>query len=245
MLRMLNRELTILQYHHVGIPSPRVRYRSLYVTPAQFDWQLRQFQRLPITWMTFRDLLNHENDAADSAHRMMITFDDGSSGVYEHAFPLLRKYGIPAVVYPVIGDLGKKQVVWQDSTDKTPLDIISAEQVREMSEQGIEFGTHLYNHARAHLLSAERLREELTTSKVALEAIVRQDVLSIAYPFGNYNQQVLDFTRDAGYRFGVISRPGSNIGQNMMELYRTPIRGTRWYHRLYVLKFLASFKFYG
>jgi peptidoglycan/xylan/chitin deacetylase (PgdA/CDA1 family) len=46
--------------------------------------------------------------------RLAITFDDGYRGVFEHAFPVLREWGIPATVFLVTGRVGSADLLWWD-----------------------------------------------------------------------------------------------------------------------------------
>lgn len=239
---MLQHEVTILLYHHVGHAPKSATIRGLYVTQQQFDWQMRQLQKLDVRFLTCADLLNHIYPETDPAHWVMVTFDDGTRGVYDLAFPVLRKYRIPAVVYPIVGDLGKEQVVWEHSTDKVPRAMMSAAQVQEMARNGIEFGSHLCRHVRAAELPAAELAHELSESKSMLEALVETTVLSVAYPFGSYSPAVMMAAQHAGYRFGLTTGKGTNVGRALLELCRVPVKGTRWHHYWYFWRFLSAFK---
>lgn len=235
---MLKRDVQIFLYHHVGFPSQTTRIRGLYVTPRQLDWQLRQLKNTGARFLTFADLdrLIHSpelwQEVEANVPLVIITFDDGTLGVYEEAFPLLQKYQIPAVVYPVAHDLGKRSVVWPDSRDKTPQTILSASQIHEMAQYNIEFGSHLCRHVHADRLTEDELKEELLESKHLLENILNREILSVAYPFGSYNETVLTIASQVGYRFGVTTKQGSNVNKHLMELCRIPVKGSRWHHPL-------------
>jgi peptidoglycan/xylan/chitin deacetylase (PgdA/CDA1 family) len=155
---------------------------------------------------------------------------------------LLQKYQIPAVVYPIVGDLGKEQVVWEQSTDKVPRAMMTAAQVQEMAHNGIEFGSHLCQHVRAAELLPAELTHELSESKNILEDLLGTEVLSVAYPFGSYSPEVMKAAQQAGYRFGLSTQQGTNIGRDLLELCRVPIKGTRWHHYWYFRRFLSAFK---
>ncbi len=237
---MLTHELTILHYHHIDIPPRGARIRGLYTTPDQFDWQLRQLQKRSVRFLTFDDLLRQRDFSGDEATWIILTFDDGTRGLYTHAFPVLQKHGIPAVIYPIVGDIGKESIIWEESTDQTARDMLTPEQIRIMAQAGIEFGSHFNQHVKATTLSPERLQYELAASKRKLEQILGREVLSVAYPFGSYSDRVLEAAKEAGYRFGVTTRPGSNIQCNLLELCRIPVKGSRWHHYFYFRRWLKT-----
>jgi peptidoglycan/xylan/chitin deacetylase (PgdA/CDA1 family) len=237
---MYRQELTILQYHHVGLPPTAVRMRGLYVSPQQLAWQLRCLARMGAEFVTFERMHAESRPSGKNRLRVMITFDDGTIGIHAHAFPVLRRMNALAVVYPVVGDLGRADVVWNESSDKTPITMLSPEQVREMARAEIEFGSHLYHHVNADRLADDDLDKELRGSKRILEDIVRRPVLSIAYPYGRFNDRIVEKAVAAGYRYGVTARRGTNIGRNQMRLCRIPVKGTRFHHRFYFLKLVLS-----
>lgn len=238
---MLSREVTILLYHHVGRPpaSPTAM-RGLYVTARHLAWQIRQLQRLPVRFVTCRDLVGATEHDADPRHWIMMTFDDGTRGVFDEAFPVLQRSGASAMVFPIAMDIGKTGVVWGHASDKTPHDMLSTDQIRELADAGLEFGSHLCHHVRAPELSSQDLRTELSESKRILEALVGRAILSVAYPYGHYSPAVTNAARAAGYRFGLTTQRGTNRGRDEMALCRIPAKGTRWHHYLYFWQLLRT-----
>jgi len=226
---LLPPDLIILMYHHVAEPQPGAPVRGLYVTPRQFAWQMDWLRDAGVRFSTFAALSGAE--ATGSGPWLVVTFDDGYRDVYEHAWPVLRARSIPAVVYPVVGDIGKSGVVWPESRDQTPADVLTELQVREMARGGIEFGSHLWDHVRADRLAPPDLRLQLTRSREALARIAGSAPLSIAYPFGSYTPQVAEEAARAGYRFGLTTLVGSNCGAPPLELRRMAVKGTRIHHR--------------
>lgn len=238
----LRHELTILLYHHMGRPPQSATIHGLYTTARQFDWQMRQLLRPGVRFLTCADLDKQTYQDSDPARWVMVTFDDGSRGVYEQAFPVLKKYNIPAVVYPIAGDVGKSRVVWEHSTDKSEHAMLTAEQIQEMARCGIEFGSHFVHHVHATELPEQELNFELGESKKILEGILGKEILSVAYPFGSYSPDIMQAAQKAGYRFGMSTARGANIHRNPMALCRVPVKGTRWHHYWYFRQFLAALK---
>lgn len=225
----LDRELIVLTYHHVAVPPRGTPIRGLYVTPANFAWQIAWLRGRGVRFTTLRQF----GEAAPAAGPppVALTFDDGYRDVYRHAYPVLRRHGIPAVVFPVAGGLGKSGVVWPESEDATPAELLTEAEVREMAEGGIEFGSHLMDHVHADRLGQAPLTEQLVQSKALLERVSGQDVVSLAYPFGAHSDGVVSAAAAAGYRIAVTTERGSNRGVPPLRLRRLPVKGTRWYHR--------------
>ncbi|MFI5399645.1 MAG: polysaccharide deacetylase family protein [SAR324 cluster bacterium] len=228
--RTLARDAVILMYHHCAAPPADAVVRGLYVTPEQFAWQMDWLQSRNVEWCTFADL-ERPDAAAEARPRVLVTFDDGYRDVYEQAWSVLARRGIPAVVYPVVGDIGKSGVVWPENADRRPQSLMSAEQIREMAAGGVEFGSHLWEHRRADGLRPEDLRGQLARSGSVLAEITGRPTLSLAYPYGEYSPRVVEETARAGYRYAVTTRAGTNRNAPVLELRRFAIRGTRFHHR--------------
>jgi peptidoglycan/xylan/chitin deacetylase (PgdA/CDA1 family) len=219
----------ILMYHHIEPPPPTARIRGMYVTPAQFDRQIGWLLARGFTFTTFGGLTKN----AETARRVIITLDDGYANNYHRAFPILRKHGIPAVVYPIISDLGRRGVVWPGATEQSPADMLTREQIVEMSRGGLEFGSHLLHHERLTGMTQARQQEELAGSRAELEALTGQEVLSIAYPYGDFDDAVVARTAASGYRYGVTTLPGVNDPDvDPLRLLRFTAKGCKLHHPL-------------
>jgi hypothetical protein len=87
-------------------------------------------------------------------------------------------------------------------------------QVREMSDAGMEIGSHSVNHpVLAQVEDDDRLRRELEDSKAAIEHHTGRPVVSLAYPVGGpgaYDDRVIAATQAAGYRFAFTYAAGRN-----------------------------------
>lgn len=97
----------VIGYHRVVIDfaSDAARFIpsmliSLRMMEHHLDWIGRRF-----TFVTLDDLASRLEEGRDLGKpAAAITFDDGYSDLYHHAFPLLRRKGIPAAVF-VVSDL--------------------------------------------------------------------------------------------------------------------------------------------
>ena len=229
----MTEDLIILTYHRIAAPPRAAKVRGLFVTPGQFARHLAIIQRAGLDVVTFRQL-HQEPDtttpATPSRPRIVLTFDDGSQDFLSHAVPLLRWYGYPAVVFPVVGDIGRQAVVWPQAAEQTPVDLLTAAHLRELHGSGIEIGSHLVDHVRASGLSPEALIDQLCESRERLMSILQEPPISVAYPYGAYDERVVAAAIHAGYCFGVTTEPGGNAGVDEMRLRRLAVKGTRWYH---------------
>ena len=50
-------------------------------------------------------------------HSVVLTFDDGYKSVYTNAFPILKKYNVPATVFLTTSFIGSKEVAWWDKLE--------------------------------------------------------------------------------------------------------------------------------
>ena len=79
--------------------------------------------------------------------------------------------------------------------------LLNNEQLKKFSESPlVEIGSHGYSHLNLAYIPKEVAEEELEKSKQKLEAITGKEVISIAYPDGNYNEEVKSSSLNAGYK---------------------------------------------
>lgn len=102
---------------------------SMLVTTAMLerhiDWLARRYSIVSLDEIG----LHLESDSPFSKPAAAITFDDGYSDVYHHAFPLLKKKGIPAAVFIVTG---------LTETGRVPIFDRLYFQLRTLEEQGAD-----------------------------------------------------------------------------------------------------------
>lgn len=87
--------LRILVYHGICDDQPW-RFNSRYLSETQFEQHLKLISRLyhPVS---LKDVVSG-NLPVDKLN-VLLTFDDGLKNNFSHAFPLLKKYKIPAVFF--------------------------------------------------------------------------------------------------------------------------------------------------
>ena len=103
--------------------------------------------------------------------------------------------------------------------------MLSWEQVKEMSQNNICFGSHTKSHAILTQISNNKVVEELRESKEIIEKRINQPVYFLSYPNGNYNASIIRIAKEAGYLASFTCLPGVNVlNENIFELKRRHIR---------------------
>lgn len=108
--------LMILCYHRV-VPAAAIEgsaLRGLCVRVEVFSRQM-DFLRKHFHCCTLSEAMSRlESSDAGSRPMAVVTFDDGYADNYQHAFPVLRKSGVPATVFLVSGLVGTDRPLWFD-----------------------------------------------------------------------------------------------------------------------------------
>ena len=109
------------------------------------------------------------------SHGVVLSFDDGFCSTYEIAFPILRKYKIPFIVYVSTDYIGRPGY-------------LSKEQVFEMSKESqiCEIGSHMCSHRKTREMTDEEIMCEWGESKLILESIIGKPVIHAALPYGSF-----------------------------------------------------------
>ncbi len=131
-----------------------------------------------------------------------LTFDDGLKTQYENAFHLMQEYNMTGTLYPDIRRV--KADSWGGR--KT----VSIENVMEMYESGWEIGSHSVNHKRLDELEKEELKYELEYPVEFFKGY-GINVSTLAYPYGYYDEKVLEEARNFYIAGRVIDEKGKDF----------------------------------
>jgi peptidoglycan/xylan/chitin deacetylase (PgdA/CDA1 family) len=149
---------------------------------------------------------------------VVITFDDGYQDNYEQAYPILREFGFTASIFCVTDCINTEGY-------------LTVEDIRRMSADGFEFGSHTVSHPHLSRLNSEEKWFEISNSKKQLENLVQKKVDFFCYPYGEYDQESVQLVQAAGYLGACSNHPGANAKKmNPYLLKRTEIASTDTLH---------------
>ena len=192
----------ILCYHRVG-PQTNLMIMPRETFAAQMEYLARNHYNV-IRLADLTDFLSGKRPLPPRA--VVITFDDGHVSTYQHAYPILRKYGFPATFFLYTDFLGGGEgLTWT--------------QINEMSKSGlIDMQSHSKSHANLIVRQpgesdqryGERIHTELRIPREVIERNVAGKVTHHAFPFGDANQVVLERLVQTGHQLGLTVNPGGN-----------------------------------
>lgn len=190
-------ELTpVLMYHYIEAPTASTTLPGLYLRPEIFKDQLQEIKKNGYSPIFLADLaVSLKEKKKLPARSIVLTFDDGYEDFYTQAYPLLKEYGFKSTLYVIINRLDT-------------FGYLTKAQVKELAESGlVEIGSHTFNHPDLRLAKEKTSEFEIKDSRLALEKISGQPVLTFAYPFGHY--QVSDLAiASSSYQGAVSVQPG-------------------------------------
>jgi peptidoglycan/xylan/chitin deacetylase (PgdA/CDA1 family) len=215
-------KVPILMYHYVEYNDDERDYLrdSLNIEPHIFERQIITLKENGYTFVTPHQIYVEKQKVTKP---IILSFDDGYEDFYTDVFPILKKHNAKAVSYLVVNYIGKPNYM-------------NSEQITEISKSGlVEFGSHTMNHMWLKGQSTEFIRDDLVQSKNELERLLGKNVTSLAYPYGVYDNQVIQSASKAGYNNAVSTdqgisltsieafklkrlRPGYNVGSDLVNL---------------------------
>lgn len=188
-------KVPILLYHRLG---PAV-VDSMTMTTPVFESQLQYLKDNGFTVIPLRTLVEHLRGNAPSPlpkKPVVIVEDDAHKSVYSDMYPLARKFNVPITVfvYPSAISNAKYAMTW--------------EQLRELRDSKLfDFQSHGYWHPN-FIADKKKMKPadydksttmQLTKSKSRLEKELGRPVEYIAWPFGAYDNDLVQRAVKAGY----------------------------------------------
>lgn len=129
-----------------------------------------------------------------------VTFDDAFQSVIDNALPVLRRHRIPATIFVPTGYLGDAPGWILKKGVRTPEVVASAATLKSLDPALVRLGSHTVSHPRLARLDEGTLRTELAGSKQALEEITGGPISMLSFPYGSFNDAVVEAAGRAGYQ---------------------------------------------
>ena len=204
--------IPILLYHHISDKTTDLP--DLTLSSKAFERQIRKLSWAGFETISVAQLLDYMSGKKVNLPEkpVFISFDDGYADNYSYAFPILQKYKFKATIFMVGVNINAP-------------DRLSAQEMREMSAAGFDFGSHSVTHSDLTKLSPGAVGQEIQSSKKAIEEVIGKEVRIFSYPYGFYNVAAWEQTDFAGLEGAVTVLSGlSKRGyDNIYLMRRVPI----------------------
>jgi biofilm PGA synthesis lipoprotein PgaB len=207
----------LMQYHHVHASTPI----STSISPETFSLHMKTivdegYRIWPLTKLL--DAITQQAVLPDKV--VSITFDDAYIDIYDNAFPILKQNKLPFTIFVATQLVGRNGYLTWDH-------------IREMKSAGASIANHTHSHAHLVRMAQGESKEEWL-GRITKEIVLAQEIIErelgptpkqLAYPYGEYNPEVLALVAELGYiGVGQQSGPASQYS-SMLVLPRFPFSG--------------------
>ena len=191
----------ILMYHYIVPDAPKSD--RLTISPRQLERQMRFLRNNHYNIVALEAIADLIRDKKKIPPKTVaITFDDGKKDNFTEAFPILKKYNIPATMFIIVDQVGRPQG-----------DKMNWQEIKTMQDSGlITIGSHTLTHPLLTEVTDDgELRRQIFDSKKKLEAELGRKVNTFCYPSGRFNSRIRHLVIEAGYKLAVATNPGHRV----------------------------------
>ncbi|GAB2754962.1 hypothetical protein GCM10027020_03910 [Nocardioides salsibiostraticola] len=220
-----SRAPVVLMYHGFCSTRRDDDPENLFVEVAQFEQQLTWLREHDWTPLDLDGYLDARALRRTPRKSFLVTIDDGFPSVAELAAPVLRRLGVPAVLFVPSGLLGES-AHWLPEPSAEP--IITAEELRHLQENfDIEIGVHGRDHRDFRGLERAELDRQTVAATSELSDVVGREVRCLAYPYGGHDAAARAAAESTGVlvAFSVFEDDGrfavSRVDVNATDTHRS------------------------
>lgn len=228
-----DQRLIILLYHRV---SDQFR-DHVTVGIERFDQHMAHIAKhFPV--VSLKQIIDGDLPLSQKKPLIAVTFDDGYLDNFENAAPILLKHQVPCTFFISTEKIRANRPFDHDLRALGfGLDNMSWDQVRQMRDWGLHFGSHTRNHVNLAEVDDETALMELRGSLDDIRTELGEEEVSIAYPYGR-KHHITDARRAMMKEVGYAACFSAYGGLNTKEFNKFDIRrtGVNWAFDLATLR---------
>ncbi len=197
---------SVIMYHRFGDS----RYPSTNIKKEQFQKHISELLKPKYNVIDIDQALQAINNIKLIKDKsIVITVDDAYSSVYNYAWPIFKKYNLPFTLF-----------VSTDVIDNKTPGYMSWEEIRILRDHGVTIGSQTKSHPHMYKISKQKIIDELTISNKRFIDEIGSTPRIFAYPYGEYNLEVIDQVKLNGFiaAFG----QHSGVAHKSLGLYELP-----------------------
>lgn len=200
--KFMNNAVFAIGYHSVFSDLKKddlktSEYSKISISVSLFEEQIKFLISHGHNFIRFEDLPNLKK--LSDKKPTIIYFDDGFKDNILNVLPILKKYKIPATFFIV-----------PKYMDSGYIDYMNWDDIRELQKEGMEIGSHTYNHLVLTNVNQEILEKEIISSKEKIEKEIGYSLKTFSYPKGRVNDNVVEAVKKAGYKYATTAKYGVN-----------------------------------
>lgn len=235
-------KIPILMYHHL-LPN---RASAAEIDPARFREHMIALKNSGYTTITDFELLNFlEGNGKLPKKPVLITFDDGYRSNYIHAYPALKEFGMKATVYLITSRVVEHSNLYPNEISKfswnearKSLDVFTFQghthnyhykgKNKSKENKGMVSGRMILPNGKleSQIHYRDRVLRDFLDSKKMIEKQLGTEVVTLAYPYGEYSEETILLAKMAGYKMAITVKSGV-VGKqdDMFQLNRITASG--------------------
>lgn len=181
--------IPVLMYHQIeNVPAGVSSFvAGLFTSPEEFERQIAYITKKNYKTVSSKEFYEILQSGMNPEQKtVMLTFDDSTISHYTNAYRILKKYN----------QVGTFFVTSHRSQ-------ISNDQLKEMSENGMDIQSHTQTHPDlVKLYDSSRIQSEIGGSKIELETRTGKSVIALAYPGCVADRKAYSAMSNNGYLLG-------------------------------------------
>lgn len=195
----------VLMYHNLD-EKPDPKKITYTMKPKLFEKHMLALKAKGYTTVTSEDLNDYIYEAKPLPKKsILITLDDGKTNNYTYAYPVLKNLQMKATMFAIV----HANEVHENE------DYLDWVKLKEMSDSSfIDVQSHTYDlhhkiknnpvifnkdNSESKEVYSKRILDDLVLSKNLLEKNLGKSITSLAYPYGEYDEDIEILAKKAGY----------------------------------------------